>query len=46
MKIALLGGTGNLGKGLAVRLSLLGYEVIVGSRTKRKLSDSLRNTPK
>ncbi len=36
MKIALLGGTGNLGKGLAVRLSLLGYEVIVGSRSEEK----------
>jgi len=36
MKIALLGGTGNLGKGLAVRLSMLGYEVIVGSRSEEK----------
>ncbi len=36
MKIALLGGTGNLGKGLALRLSKLGYEVIVGSRKLEK----------
>ncbi|WP_202320480.1 NADPH-dependent F420 reductase [Archaeoglobus neptunius] len=36
MRIALLGGTGNLGKGLAVRLSRLGYEVIVGSRKDEK----------
>lgn len=36
MRIALLGGTGNLGKGLAVRLSMLGYEVIVGSRSEEK----------
>ncbi len=36
MKVALLGGTGNLGKGLAIRLSRLGYEVIVGSRKLEK----------
>lgn len=36
MRVALLGGTGNLGKGLALRLALLGYEVIVGSRREEK----------
>lgn len=36
VRIALLGGTGNLGKGLAVRLAKLGYEVIVGSRSEEK----------
>ncbi len=36
MKIALLGGTGNLGKGLAIRLARLGHEVIVGSRREDK----------
>ncbi len=35
MKIALLGGTGDLGKGLALRLSEK-HEVIVGSREKEK----------
>lgn len=36
MKIALLGGTGNLGKGLAMRLALVGHEIIVGSRREEK----------
>jgi len=36
MRIAILGGTGSLGKGLAVRLAEVGYEVIVGSRDKEK----------
>jgi len=36
VKIALLGGTGNLGKGLAIRLAHSGYNVVVGSRDKNK----------
>jgi hypothetical protein len=36
MKIALLGGTGDIGAGLALRLALLGYEVIIGSRKIEK----------
>jgi hypothetical protein len=36
MKIALLGGTGHLGMGLAVRFAILGHEVIVGSRKLEK----------
>jgi len=36
MKIAILGGTGNLGIGLSLRLAILGYEVIVGSRSEEK----------
>ena len=35
-KIALLGGTGHLGIGLAVRFAILGHEVIVGSRKLEK----------
>jgi len=35
-KIACIGGTGNLGKGLSLRLSILGYDVIVGSRKQEK----------
>ncbi len=35
-KIACIGGTGNLGEGLCVRLSILGYDVIVGSRKQEK----------
>jgi len=36
MKIAILGGTGNLGIGLSLRLAILGFEVIVGSRNEEK----------
>jgi hypothetical protein len=36
MKIALLGGTGHLGIGLAIRFALLGHEIIVGSRSTEK----------
>ncbi len=36
MKIALLGGTGHLGIGLAIRFAILGHEVIVGSRKLEK----------
>jgi hypothetical protein len=36
MKIALLGGTGNLGEGLALRWGKLGYEIIIGSRKLEK----------
>lgn len=39
MKIALLGGTGHLGKGLALRLAPLGYEIIVGSRKLEKAEE-------
>lgn len=36
MRIALLGGTGNLGKGLAMRFALLGHEILIGSRREEK----------
>ncbi len=36
MKIAVLGGTGRQGKGLAMRLSRAGHQVWVGSRTVEK----------
>jgi len=36
MIIAILGGTGKLGKGLALRLALAGYDVIIGSRDEGK----------
>jgi len=38
MKIALLGGTGDIGAGLALRFALLGHEVIIGSRKVEKAS--------
>ena len=36
MKIAILGGTGDQGPGLALRLALAGEDVIIGSRAKEK----------
>ena len=36
MKIAILGGTGEQGPGLALRWALAGEEVILGSRQKEK----------
>ena len=34
--IAILGGTGDLGTGLAIRWSKAGYKIVIGSRTLRK----------
>jgi len=42
MKIAVLGGTGSLGKGLVLRLASLGYDIIVGSREREKAEDKAR----
>jgi NADPH-dependent F420 reductase len=36
LKIAILGGTGDQGPGLALRLALAGEDVIIGSRSKEK----------
>ena len=36
MKIAVLGGTGNIGPGLARRWAAAGHELIIGSRTQEK----------
>jgi len=35
-RIAILGGTGNVGRGLALRWAGAGYEVIIGSRSSQK----------
>ncbi len=42
MRIAILGGTGTLGQGLALRLARAGYEVIIGSRDKKKAEEKAR----
>ena len=34
--IAILGGTGDLGTGLAIRWSKAGYKIVIGSRTLEK----------
>ena len=36
MKIAILGGTGEQGPGLALRWAKAGEEIIIGSRTSEK----------
>ncbi len=40
MKIAILGGTGRQGKGLAMRFALAGHDVLVGSRTQEKAEEA------
>ena len=40
--IAILGGTGDLGGGLAVRWSRAGYKIIIGSRTLEKALDAAK----
>ena len=40
MKIAILGGTGSLGKGLGSRWIKAGHEIIIGSRDLLSSGDS------
>ena len=42
MIIAILGGTGNLGKGFAIRLGKIGYEIVIGSRSLRKAEEKAK----
>ena len=44
--ISLLGGTGDLGTGLATRLLKAGYTVIIGSRTLEKAQQAERSLGK
>jgi len=39
MRVGVLGGTGNLGKGLALRLAKAGYDVMIGSRDRKKAEE-------
>ena len=41
--IAILGGTGDLGTGLAIRWSKAGYKIIIGSRTLPKAQKAVAN---
>ena len=46
MQIGVLGGTGPAGSGLAVRLASVGFDVVVGSRSKYRameVADKLLN---
>lgn len=42
MKVAVLGGTGKLGMGLAARLARAQHEVVIGSRELRKAEEAAR----
>lgn len=44
--IAILGGTGDLGTGLAIRWSKAGHQVIIGSRTLEKAQNAVANLKK
>ena len=39
MKIAIFGGTGDLGRGLAVNFAAAGHEIIVGSRSQERAEE-------
>ena len=41
--IAILGGTGDLGTGLAIRWSRAGHEIVIGSRTLEKAKAAVAN---
>ena len=40
--LAIIGGTGALGTGLAIRWAAAGYAVVLGSRTREKAEESAR----
>ncbi len=44
--IAILGGTGDLGTGLAIRWSRAGHEIVIGSRTLEKARTAVANLHK
>ena len=44
--IAILGGTGDLGTGLAIRWSKAGHEIIIGSRTQEKADTAVAELKK
>lgn len=39
LRISIIGGTGNQGKGLALRLGKAGYQILLGSRSKQRAED-------
>ena len=40
--VAILGGTGDLGTGLAIRWSKAGYKIVIGSRTQEKADEAVK----
>ena len=43
MRIGILGGTGPAGRALAARLAAVGFEVVVGSRSKYRAMEIVDN---
>ncbi|MFZ9819089.1 MAG: NAD(P)-binding domain-containing protein, partial [Ilumatobacteraceae bacterium] len=41
MRIGIIGGTGPAGSGLALRLNVAGYEVVIGSRSKDRADEKI-----
>lgn len=46
MVISIIGGTGNIGKGLAAKILKAGYSVVIGSRNKEKAIDVVNSIKK
>ena len=44
MQIGILGGTGPAGSGLGARLASVGFEVVIGSRSKYRAMEARRRT--
>ena len=44
-RLAIVGGTGALGSGLAYRLASAGYEIVIGSRTAEKAEEAAQKLP-
>lgn len=42
MKIAIIGGTGDMGYGLGLRLAKAGHEIVIGSRTAERAEEAAR----
>ena len=43
MQIGILGGTGPAGSALAARLASVGYEIVIGSRSKYRAMEAVVN---
>jgi NADPH-dependent F420 reductase len=44
--VAIIGGTGTLGSGLAKRLAAAGYAIVIGSRSAEKAADAAKALPR
>jgi predicted dinucleotide-binding enzyme len=41
MRIGIIGGTGPAGSGLALRMSVAGHQVLIGSRSKERSQETV-----